>query len=105
MFLTKNSAISTQRNTDEGYLLSIGNDLVVSISAVSYFGLRHGLETLSQLMGFDRVQNRFIVAVAVNIVDQPVFKHRGVLMDSSRNFMPVSTVQNVINGMASNKAS
>lgn len=94
-----------QRDTDESYLLTIGNDLVVRISAVSYFGLRHGLETLSQLMGFDQVQKRFIVATNVHIADHPIFKHRGVLIDSSRNFMPLSNVQNVLNGMASNKAS
>ena len=42
-------------NTDESYSLRVF-DANVNIEAVTYFGARHALETLSQLMGFDDVK-------------------------------------------------
>merc|ERR1711881_692955 len=46
--------------TDESYILSItqtGNDLHVNISATSFFGVRHALETMTQLTAYDGVYN------------------------------------------------
>ena len=86
----------------ENYSLRI-KDNVVDIVAVTYFGVRHGLETLSQLMGYDDLHHRYIVNEHVSIVDSPEFAHRGVLVDTSRNFIPLDVIENVINGMSFNK--
>merc|ERR1711962_131684 len=89
-------------NTEESYALEInGHD--ITIDAVTYFGARHALETLSQLMGYDDVNACFIINSKVNIVDRPEFRHRGILLDSARNFMSLDVIENVINGMSFNK--
>lgn len=50
--------------TDESYSLTInpyhegeGRRIHVEINAVTYFGVRHGLETLSQLVAYDEFAN------------------------------------------------
>ena len=88
-----------RRNTDETYKLEVQyNDLendsyiAVEISAPTYFGARHALESLSQLWGYDDgfggiTSPRFIILDNVTIVDGPEFSHRGVLIDTCRNFI------------------
>ena len=88
-----------RRNTDETYKLEVQyNDLendsyiAVEISAPTYFGARHALESLSQLWGYDDgfgsiTSPRFIILENVTIVDGPEFNHRGVLIDTCRNFI------------------
>jgi hexosaminidase len=56
--------------TDESYTLHVhekeindlrSNVLVVNIRADTFFGARHGLETLSQLVVYDAFRNKFVV--------------------------------------------
>ena len=54
-------------------------------------------------MGYDDVNSCFIINSNVSIVERPEFRHRGVLLDSARNFMPLHVIENVINGMSFNK--
>ena len=61
-----------QINTEESYALEI-NGVDITIDAVTYFGARHALETLSQLMGYDDVEAEFIINKKVNIVDRWAF--------------------------------
>ena len=89
--------------TNESYDLFIQSGPVVTISASDYFGLRHGLDTVFQLMAFDDVLQKFIILEEATILDSPAFQHRGVLLDSSRNFMPLETIRNVIDGMSYTK--
>ena len=71
-------------------------NITVNIKAQNYFGARHALESLSQMWGYDegisdsddRKQNgHFIVLDKLSIIDGPEFKHRGSLIDTSRNFI------------------
>lgn len=48
------------------------------------------------------VQQFQIVDRAV-IQDKPVFKYRGVILDTSRNFISVKTLKRLIDGMSYNK--
>ena len=75
----------------------------IQLTADSYFGLRHGLETLSQLWGYDDIYQRFVIPANFTIIDGPEFKHRGVMLDSSRNFIPIDVIKRVIEGMSFNK--
>ena len=73
--------------------------IVVEISAPTYFGARHAIESLSQFWGyddgFDGIQApRFIILENVTITDGPQFPHRGLLIDTSRNF--ISKVHSLI---------
>ena len=84
--------------TDESYEMVISYAearalLSANISAVNYFGLRHGLETLFQLVEYDNVAGSFIVLNDVRIKDWPEFPHRGVMLDTGRNFVQLDTIQ------------
>lgn len=37
------------------------------------------------------------------IVDKPVFKHRGLLLDSARNYLPIHSIKKQIDAMAASK--
>ena len=88
-----------RRNTNETYKLEIRYEnagispyIAIEINAVTYFGARHALESLSQLWGYDDgfggiTSARFIILDNVTIVDGPEFQHRGGLIDTSRNYI------------------
>ena len=77
--------------------------LLARVEAQTFFGIRHGLETLFQLMGYDELRGQYIINKKVEITDQPQFRHRGVSVDTARNFIPIQTLKNVIDGMAFSK--
>ncbi|XP_008200272.1 beta-N-acetylglucosaminidase NAG2 isoform X2 [Tribolium castaneum] len=95
--------------TNESYNLDLtttGNQIGVQISAPTIFGARHGLETLSQLM--DVYPNNdgtkcLVVTDEASISDAPFFPHRGLLLDTARNFLTVSKIKKHIDGMAASK--
>ncbi|XP_022910196.1 chitooligosaccharidolytic beta-N-acetylglucosaminidase [Onthophagus taurus] len=105
--------------TDESYILNItyddeikkGINLMVNITGMTIFGVRHGLETLSQLIVsnktlkyHDEEKNTilFIIRKAF-ISDKPAYFHRGLLIDTARNFLSISTIKSQINGMSMSK--
>jgi hexosaminidase len=66
--------------TNESYSLSITSstdEVSALISADNFFGARHGLETLSQLIVYDDLKNSLVMLNDVNIEDGPRFIHRG----------------------------
>lgn len=93
-------------NVDESYSLSIGPEslnIVARIEAKNFFGARHGLETLSQLIWFDDVDETLNVLYDLKIKDEPTFPYRGLMVDTARNYFPVDLLKKVIDGMAANK--
>ena len=76
------------------------NDVRVTISAPTYFGAKHAVDTLFQLIQFDDVNERFLVVTAAQIEDAPEFPHRGLMLDTSRNFIKVNTIKRIMDGMA-----
>ncbi|WAR01026.1 HEXB-like protein [Mya arenaria] len=81
-------------DSDESYTLQITEDgTEASIQASQVWGALRGLETFSQL---------FVVnATAVN--DVPRFKHRGVLLDTSRHFLSMRVLKENLELMSQNK--
>lgn len=80
-------------------------ELNVLISGQTVFGIRHGLETLLQLI-IPYPENGnvcFIITQKATIIDKPFYKHRGLLLDSSRNFLSLNTIKTHINGLAASK--
>ncbi|WP_299595396.1 family 20 glycosylhydrolase [uncultured Microbulbifer sp.] len=75
------------------------------LSAHSDTGLLHGLQTLSQLGGVGHKASgpNGISLPALEIVDYPRFRWRGVLLDSSRHFLSVDTIKRQLDGMAAAK--
>jgi len=84
-------------STEEKYELIITTtkplETNVFISAYSFFGARHALETLSQLIAWDESIPALIIMKDVEIRDSPAFPHRGLLIDTSRNFVSVEMIK------------
>ncbi len=93
---------------DESYQLSIKPQQIV-IRAASEFGALHGLTTLLQIVANvgDKVKEKQepaeISLPQLDIVDQPRFQWRGLLIDSVRHFMPMTELKRQLDGMAAAK--
>ncbi|KAL6267761.1 hypothetical protein P5V15_000830 [Pogonomyrmex californicus] len=104
-----NGGASLTLDTDESYKLELvpkGKILEARITGRSYFGVRHGLETLSQLIWWDEAagkQGALRILTRASIEDKPAFSYRGLLVDTGRQFFPVEELKRVIDGMAATK--
>ncbi|KAK5642308.1 hypothetical protein RI129_008475 [Pyrocoelia pectoralis] len=114
VFLTTNSSSLSQNwFTNESYHLEVktkGTQLIVEISAGTVFGVRHGLETLTQLIAsypiyrkLQTSQRGLVIITTARIYDEPAFSHRGLLLDTGRNYLPIETMMRQIDGMAASK--
>ncbi len=54
-------------------------------------------------MEFDDAGRHFLVASDVDIKDWPEYVHRGISLDTSRNFMTIDVIEDLIRGMAHSK--
>nr|AAQ97603.1 N-acetylglucosaminidase [Manduca sexta] len=92
---------------DESYALRVSpasNERVnATIRANSFFGIRHGLETLSQLIVYDDIRNHLLIVRDVTINDKPVYPYRGILLDTARNYYTIDAIKKTIDAMASAK--
>ena len=92
--------------TNESYELMVQSNhtnVYVVITAESYFGARHGLETLSQLIDYCEERRTLQVVSSAMITDSPAFPYRGILLDTSRNFISVETIMRTLDAMGTNK--
>ena len=55
--------------------------------AETYFGARHALETLFQLVFYDSLSLSFLLSCDVAISDGPFYRHRGVMLDTARSVL------------------
>jgi len=93
-------------DTQEEYSLDIsqaGDQVKVYIKAETMFGSRHALETLFQLAQFDPLQGRYILSTRARIQDRPRYPHRGLMLDTARNFIPVPVIKTLIDSMSFSK--
>ncbi|KAF5297041.1 hypothetical protein FQA39_LY12255 [Lamprigera yunnana] len=99
-------------STNESYrldVLSKGNQMSIKIVAENMFGIRHGLETLTQLVASypiyhdNGVRNGLVIVAGAIIGDKPFFRHRGLLLDTARNYLPIEAIKKQINAMAASK--
>ncbi|KAL0911443.1 hypothetical protein M5K25_019585 [Dendrobium thyrsiflorum] len=87
-------------STNESYTLSISSTSgLASVSADTPWGAIRGLETFSQLAW----GNPPVIAANIFIADQPIFEHRGLMLDTSRSYFPVRDLKRLIGAMAANK--
>lgn len=76
---------------------SVSNNTIrVVIDAFNIFGARHGIETLSQLIIYDDIRNVFLLRSNVRLEDGPVYSHRGISLDTARNYYPVDDIKRTI---------
>ncbi|XP_031372579.1 beta-hexosaminidase 2 isoform X3 [Punica granatum] len=85
---------------NESYHLKIPSTGVeASLTAETAWGAMRGLETFSQLVW----GNPSHVASGMEVWDWPIFEHRGVMLDTSRNFYNVEDILRMIGAMSGNK--
>ncbi|XP_050377545.1 LOW QUALITY PROTEIN: beta-hexosaminidase 2 [Argentina anserina] len=85
---------------DESYTLTIpAAGGTAHLKAQTAWGAMRGLETLSQLVWGDPS----LVAVGVYVWDSPLFGHRGLMLDTSRNYYEVEDLLRTIETMSANK--
>ena len=84
---------------DESYSIE-SNSNSIRLHAATTVGVIRGLETILQLVDADS-SRYFIPSVTIN--DVPRFRWRGLLVDVSRHFEPVSAVERTLDGMSAVK--
>ncbi|KAG6494167.1 hypothetical protein ZIOFF_049186 [Zingiber officinale] len=96
-----------QFGVDESYMLYVGrgDELSVvkgaTIEANTIYGALRGLETFSQLC-IPNYENKSVEIQKApwSIKDEPRFNFRGLLIDTSRHYLPVNVIKQVIDAMS-----
>lgn len=86
---------------DETYRINVSspnnnNTITITIDATTIFGARHAMETLTQLIIYDDIRDVFLMRYNVQLEDGPTYSHRGISLDTSRNFYPLIAIQRTI---------
>lgn len=104
------TGVALQHGVDESYTIHVkGCDAIRTsppsavLSATTVWGALHGLETFSQLVRRRSGSARRFIPHNVLINDAPNFPHRGIILDTSRNFYPVAEILRTVQAMAYNK--
>ena len=92
-----------QLGVDESYSLNITeSSQSITIHAPTVWGALHAFTTLQQMI-ISNGQGGLMVEQPVVINDAPNYPHRGVMMDSGRNFISLPKFFEQLNGMALSK--
>lgn len=89
------SAPVQQLGEDESYHLDISSS-AVKLTAANPLGILHGIQTFLQLVHI--TPQGFAVPV-LTIDDAPRFPWRGLMIDTSRHFQPISVIERNLDGM------
>ncbi|CAK9187480.1 unnamed protein product [Ilex paraguariensis] len=96
-----------QLGVDESYSLLVtsndGRSIIsqVTIEANSVYGAVRGLETFSQLCAFDYgTKTVQLYKAPWYIRDKPRFGYRGLLLDTSRHYLPVEIIKQIVDSMS-----
>ncbi|KAL7673809.1 hypothetical protein ACOME3_000089 [Neoechinorhynchus agilis] len=97
--------ITFDYDTDESYTLMFNadKDIPFFIYANHYSGYRNGLVTLGQLVVYNSVHKKFEIPKDILIRDSPRYPHRGVMIDTGHNYLPVTDIINLLEGLAMSK--
>lgn len=100
--------VKLKLHMDESYALTIktkDSRIIANITAKTFFGARHALETLSQLIWWDEYEKNGVLKIlkGASIQDRPIFAYRGIMVDTARNYMSVNSLKKVLVGMGANK--
>jgi hexosaminidase len=84
---------------DESYKLEVTAN-GAEITAANPLGAMHGLQTFLQLVA---ASSNGFAAPVITIQDTPRFRWRGLMIDTSRHFMPLDVLRRNLDGMAAVK--
>ena len=85
--------------SDESYVLDVA-PTGMELSAANDLGVLHGLETILQLLKASPIG---FAVPALRIDDAPRFPWRGLMIDTSRHFIPMEVIKRNVDGMAAVK--
>lgn len=94
------------QDMDEMYTIRVGSEDFRSsavILANNVWGALRGLETFSQLVEPSKQNPGLFEINGTFILDYPRFSHRGLLLDTSRHFLPLKVIYDNLDAMAYNK--
>ncbi|KAJ2522253.1 Glucosamine-6-phosphate isomerase (Glucosamine-6-phosphate deaminase) (GNPDA) (GlcN6P deaminase) [Coemansia sp. RSA 2049] len=101
--VTVNSSDETLNlDTDESYTLHVPVDGQATLHSETVFGALRGLETYSQLI-LSYGGKKVIRETPVHIKDSPLLHHRGLMLDTARNYYPLSALKRTLDAMSYNK--
>ncbi|XP_078600308.1 beta-hexosaminidase subunit alpha-like isoform X2 [Branchiostoma floridae x Branchiostoma japonicum] len=86
--------------SSENYTLTVTAPMGMLV-ADSAWGVLRGLETFSQLIY--RTDDGTMIINKTTVEDFPRFAHRGILLDTSRHFIPLKYIKQNLDAMAYNK--
>ncbi|KAF2321288.1 hypothetical protein GH714_038505 [Hevea brasiliensis] len=99
--------LTLQLGVDESYSLFVdkndGQSIIAeaTIEANTVYGALRGLETFSQLCMFDYgTKSVQIYKAPWYIQDKPRFSYRGLLLDTSRHYLPITVIKQIIESMS-----
>jgi hexosaminidase len=94
-------SVALGNGTGESYTMKV-TPKAVKIEAEAPVGVQYALETLSQLVAFDFDKSQYVTqpVLPLTIKDEPRFKHRGLLIDSARHFLPVRALKRLISSVS-----
>ena len=79
--------------SDETFSLRVGAESIAIRAATTWGGL-HAITTLYQLASANQLLS------GLSVTDAPRFSWRGLLLDVARHFMPLTTLREVVDGLA-----
>ncbi|XP_078252746.1 beta-hexosaminidase subunit beta isoform X2 [Rhinoraja longicauda] len=86
--------------SNEAYEITVVQP-VATLKSETVWGALRGLETFSQLVYEDQYVTHLINKT--EIMDAPRFAHRGVLLDTSRHYLPLKVILETLDAMSFNK--
>ena len=91
---------SLKLDVDESYQIEVTDSSCI-IKSETIWGSIWALESFSQLLVFEsKIQLNYL---PVQITDSPRYSHRGILVDSSRHFLPMSSLEHTIDSLVLSK--
>ncbi|CAO3669088.1 unnamed protein product [Umbelopsis ramanniana] len=91
-------------DTDESYSLTIPVSGKAIIKAKTVYGALHAIESFSQIVQYSPGLHSYVVPNAPwKISDYPKYKHRGLLLDTSRHYYAVKDIEKTIDTLSWNK--
>ncbi|KAH1038709.1 hypothetical protein J1N35_040452 [Gossypium stocksii] len=106
-FIVNSDSEELQLGVDESYALFVakkdGKSIVgeATIEANTVYGALRGLETFSQLCDFDyETKSVQIYKAPWYIKDKPRFAFRGLMLDTSRHYLPIDVIKQIIESMS-----
>ncbi|KAJ1724172.1 Glucosamine-6-phosphate isomerase (Glucosamine-6-phosphate deaminase) (GNPDA) (GlcN6P deaminase), partial [Coemansia biformis] len=93
---------SLSLETDESYTLDVPVSGKATLTARTVFGALRGLETFSQLV-VSYNGAHVIRGTPVHIEDRPALAHRGLMLDTARNYYALADIKRTLDAMSYNK--